>query len=45
MYERMLAFAIAEKEKILEKQETAAREWFTERGLGLYIGEGSEGSS
>lgn len=31
--ERMLAHATAEKERIVEKRETAARAWFTEHGL------------
>jgi len=31
--ERMLAFATAEKDRIVEKRETAARAWFTEHGL------------
>ena len=31
--ERMLAFASAEKNKIVEKRETAARKWFEEHGL------------
>ena len=31
--ERMLSFATAEKEKIVNKRETAARKWFEEHGL------------
>ncbi|MFZ9838364.1 MAG: PSD1 and planctomycete cytochrome C domain-containing protein [Opitutaceae bacterium] len=31
--ERMLAFASGEKNKLVEKRETAARAWFAERGL------------
>lgn len=31
--EKMLAFASSEKNKIVEKRETAAREWFKEHGL------------
>ncbi|WP_013629305.1 PSD1 and planctomycete cytochrome C domain-containing protein [Rubinisphaera brasiliensis] len=31
--ERMLAFAVAEKNKLIEKQETAARKWFEEHNL------------
>ncbi|MCG8653132.1 MAG: PSD1 and planctomycete cytochrome C domain-containing protein [Pirellulales bacterium] len=30
---RMLAFAVAEKNRLVEKRETAARKWFEERGL------------
>lgn len=31
--QRMLDFAVAEKDRLIEKRETAARAWFEERGL------------